>query len=156
MQLAIPALAAVALLGAIQLIPVDRTNPPERHPFPVPGDVDTALRRVCYDCHSNETRWPWYSRIAPFSWIVSRDVHAAREKLNFSTFGDEDSRKKIERWKETWRQVDEGGMAPWYYLTAHDGAELTDTEKRRIRIWALGEANEEFWRSGAAPAPAAP
>jgi hypothetical protein len=148
------ALGAVALLAAIQLVPVERTNPPARVELPVPKDVGSALQRACYNCHSYETKWPWYSRVAPISWLVAHDVHEGREHLNFSTFDEAESRQKIERWKETWKQVDEGNMAPWYYLPAHREATLTDTEKRRIRIWALGSANEEAWRSreaGAAP-----
>ena len=142
------ALGAVALFAALQLVPVERSNPPVRGQLPAPKDVETALRSACYNCHSHETEWPWYSRIAPISWLVAHDVREGREHLNFSTFDEAASREKIERWKETWKQVDEGNMAPWYYLPAHEEAELTDTEKRRIRIWALGSANEEAWRSG--------
>ena len=141
------ALGAAALFAAIQLVPVERTNPPVSAAAPLPKDVETALRRACFDCHSHETKWPWYSRVAPVSWLVAHDVREGREHLNFSTFDEAASREKIERWKATWRQVEEGRMAPWYYLPVHEDAELTDTERRRVRIWALGSAHEEAWRS---------
>jgi hypothetical protein len=147
MRLRTLAIGAAALFAAIQLVPVERTNPPVSAPVPMPKDVETALRRACFDCHSHETRWPWYARVAPASWKVARDVREARAHLNFSTFDDTGSREKIERWKATWKQVDEGRMAPWYYTPVHERAELTDTERRRVRIWALGSANEESYRS---------
>ena len=146
-------LGAAALFVAIQFVPVERSNPPVRGDLRAPKDVETALQRACYNCHSHETKWPWYARVAPVSWLVARDVRKGREHLNFSTFDDAESREKIERWKTTWKQVDEGNMAPWYYLPAHKEAELTDTEKRRIRIWALGSAHEEAFRAGATEAP---
>ena len=147
-------LAAVAVFALIQLVPVPRANPPVTGDIPAPNDVKAALRRACYDCHSNETTWPWYSRVAPISWLVARHVHEGREHLNFSTWDQVSSREKIERWKHTWEEVNEGEMAPWYYIPAHREAQLTDTEKRRIRIWALGSANEESYRpSQPAPAP---
>lgn len=148
------ALAAVAVLGVIQLVPVELSNPPVAADIPAPEDVKAALRRACYNCHSHETEWPWYSRIAPISWVVAGDVREGREHLNFSTWDEVESRKKIDRWKATWRQVDEGDMAPWYYLPVHGEAELTDTERRRLRIWALGSANEAAYE--AAEPPAAP
>src|SRR5450759_484008 len=76
--------AVVVALGAIQLIPVDRTNPPVQKEMPAPPDVQAILRRSCYDCHSNETVWLWYSKVAPISWLVSRDVRQGRRELNFS------------------------------------------------------------------------
>jgi hypothetical protein len=57
------------LLVAIQLVPVDRTNPPVEEEAPASPEVRAVLRRACYDCHSNETVWPWYSRVAPMSWL---------------------------------------------------------------------------------------
>jgi hypothetical protein len=145
-------LAAIAVLVLIQLVPIQRSNPPVTGDIPAPNDVKVALRRACYNCHSHETEWPWYSRVAPVSWLIAHDVSDGREHLNFSTWDQVASREKIERWKETWRQLQEGDMAPWYYLPVHGEATLTDTEMRRIRIWALGSANEEAYEAGSAPA----
>ena len=148
------ALAALALaLVAIQLVPVDRTNPPVTGDIQAPEDVKVALRRACYDCHSHETKWPWYGHVAPFSWMVAAPVHRGRAALNFSRWDDYTTREQIERWKESWKNVEGGRMAPWFYLPIHHDAVFTDAEERRVRIWALGSAHfaEEDLR---APAPA--
>ena len=75
-------LGILVVLLAIQLVPVQRSNPPVEAEVPAPENVRTILRRACYDCHSNETVWPWYSRIAPVSFLVASDVHEARAKMN--------------------------------------------------------------------------
>ncbi len=77
-------LTVVFVLALAQLVPLDRTNPPVDGEAPASGEVREVLRRSCYDCHSHETRWPWYAHVAPVSWWVVHDVHEAREHLNFS------------------------------------------------------------------------
>jgi len=76
--------AAVAVFGGLQLVPVEKTNPPVRLEVDAPPAVMEILKRACYDCHSNETRWPWYSRIAPASWFLASHVRKGRGDLNFS------------------------------------------------------------------------
>ena len=77
------AVGVVVALAAIQLVPVHRTNPPVRVEVNAPEEVMAIIQRACYDCHSNETRWPWYSRVAPVSWFVVSHVKKARGDLNF-------------------------------------------------------------------------
>ena len=72
----------------IQFVPVQRTNPPITGEIKAPAEVMHILRKACYDCHSNETVWPWYSYIAPISWTVESDVKAGRSDLNFSEWSD--------------------------------------------------------------------
>src|SRR6185503_8478001 len=80
-------LVAVALLLAMQLVPVARTGRPGAVVrLDAPAEVAAALRLACYDCHSQATVWPWYSRIAPVSWLVAHDVVEGREHLDFSTW----------------------------------------------------------------------
>jgi hypothetical protein len=79
---AVFSLLALGIL--IQLIPIRRDNPPATGSVAAPPEVMSILRRSCYDCHSNETIWPWYSRVAPVSWLVARDVHEGRRHVNFS------------------------------------------------------------------------
>jgi hypothetical protein len=81
------ALALLVLLLLIQLWPVERTNPPVSAPLEADPEVVAVLRAACYDCHSNETVWPWYSRVAPLSWQVAHHVEEGREELNFSEWG---------------------------------------------------------------------
>ncbi len=115
----------IALL-AIQLIPYgrDHTNPP------VTGDPawDSAATRetavnACFDCHSNETVWPWYSNVAPFSWRLQNHVDEGRAKLNFSEWGtgEQESDHIV-------GVVREGEMPPWDYLLLHPEARLSDAE----------------------------
>ncbi len=81
----------VLVLLVAQVIPVTpRTNPPvdpaktmAAH-LPVPGDVSAVFQRACQDCHSNQTRWPWYSQVAPISWLLARHVSEGRQELNMS------------------------------------------------------------------------
>ncbi len=128
----------LALFGAIQLVPVDRTNPPVEEEVPVPPEVRDVLVRACYDCHSNETVWPWYAHVAPVSWLVARDVHEGREALNFSTWNRLTTREQVEALRESWEEVEEGEMPLWFYLPTHPEARLTDRDRALLRAWALG------------------
>ena len=85
------AVSAAVLFFGIQLVRPERANPPvaagdriESH-VNVPPEVKAVLTRACADCHSNETRWPWYSEVAPASWFVADHVREGRDSLNFST-----------------------------------------------------------------------
>jgi len=131
--------AAVAFLVAAQLIPLKRTNPPVETDVSVPDDVNLILRRACYDCHSHETVWPWYSRVAPASWLVVSDVHRARNKLNFSKWDRLDGRHQIKMMKECWQKVSEKEMPPLIYLLAHPDARLTPADRELIHQWSLSE-----------------
>ena len=83
--LAIDAALILVIFGAIQLVPVNRANPPvRREPVWDSPETEALVKGACYDCHSNETRWPWYAKIAPASWVVWYDVTQARKHLNFT------------------------------------------------------------------------
>ena len=138
------ALMVVALL-AIQLVPYgrDHTNPP------VTGEPpwDSAATRAtavtaCFDCHSNETRWPWYSNIAPISWRLQQHVDEGREKLNFSEWGtgEQESDDIVD-------VVREGEMPPWDYLLLHPEARLSAEAQQAFldglaRTFGGGEGTE--------------
>lgn len=133
-------MAAVVALVAIQLVPVDRTNPPVESEVPAPPEVREVLRRACYDCHSNESVWPWYSRVAPVSWLVAHDVQKGREELNFSTWNRLTTKDQVEKMKESWEEVEESEMPPWFYLPAHRDARLTDRDRALLQEWAKSPA----------------
>lgn len=122
---------------AIQLIPVDRSNPPIESEILASPEVRMILRRSCYDCHSNETIWPWYSKVAPVSWLVASDVHEGREELNFSTWGRYNRDQQVKKLKETWEEILEGEMPPWNYLLTHKDATISPTERELIHKWVL-------------------
>ena len=77
----------VVVIIGIQFIPVERTNPPVVSDIDAPSEVKDILRKACYDCHSNETKWVWYTKIAPASFLAVKDVNEGREHLNFSEWG---------------------------------------------------------------------
>lgn len=129
------AFVAAGLLLAIQLVPVDRSNPPVESTVPAPPAVEEILRRACFDCHSNETAWPWYSRVAPASWIVARDTRQGREHLNFSTWNRLDPEERIDLLEEVWEEVDAGDMPMAIYLPLHPEARLTEADKAAIEAW---------------------
>jgi hypothetical protein len=127
------AIAGVLLL--IQLVPMDRSNPPVEEEVPAPAAVREILRTSCYDCHSNESAWPWYAYVAPVSWLVADDVHEAREHMNFSTWNEYDEDERIELFEEIWEEVEDGEMPLWFYLPLHPEAELAEREKRLLHGW---------------------
>lgn len=129
-------LATVAALGVMQLIPVDRTNPPIEQEITATPEIKSILKRACYDCHSNETVWPWYSRVAPVSWLVAWDVEEGREELNFSTWNRYGAKQRAKMIKESWEEVDEGEMPPWFYVPLHPEARLSDADRRSLAAWA--------------------
>jgi len=84
--------------------------------------------RACADCHSNETKWPWYSNIAPVSWLVQYDVEEGREHFNVSMWG---IQKKNEG-DEAKEEFDEGEMPPWFYVLPHPEARLSESETKEL------------------------
>jgi len=129
------AFAAIALVG-IQFIPVDRSNPPVTSEVPASAAVNAVIRRACYDCHSNETVWPWYSRVAPVSFLVARDVHEGRRHLNFSTWGQYSPAKQAKAVRDIWEQVSTGEMPMAIYLPMHPHARLSPVDKAVFEAWA--------------------
>ncbi|GAB4569581.1 MAG: heme-binding domain-containing protein [Anaerolineae bacterium] len=122
--------ALVVLFLLIQLVPYGRqhTNPPVvSEPTWSSPEAEALARRACYDCHSNETVWPWYSNIAPFSWLVQHDVEEGRSRLNFSEWGI--GRQEVREGAEV---ILEGEMPPAIYLPTHPQARLTDQEKELL------------------------
>lgn len=141
------ALAFCVAFIAIQFIPVSRTNPPVQGDFRGSTEVVSVLRRACYDCHSNETVWPWYSRVAPVSWMVARDVHEGRAALNFSTWNRLSVKKQAEAIHESWKEVAEGEMPTWFYVALHPEARLSPADQSVLQEWS-GFAGGKEGREG--------
>lgn len=125
--------AGVLLFGLIQLIPYghNHTNPPvvQEPNWDSPATRDLA-KRACFDCHSNETVWPWYSNIAPVSWLIQRDTDEGRRHLNFSEWQVGGSR--IREANEIYGVILEGEMPPLQYLPMHPEARLSSAEKQAL------------------------
>ena len=121
------------ILGAvaIQFIPYgkDHTNPPVMSEVQWDSPRTQELfNRACADCHSNETKYPWYSNIAPVSWLVAHDIEEGREKMNVSMIGVQTKNKL----KDAADEVKEGEMPILPYLIAHPEARLSDAEKKEL------------------------
>lgn len=124
------------LFVAIQFIPVERTNPPVTGLVDAPEDVLTTLRRSCWDCHSNETEWPWYAYVAPMSLRVSQHVWMGREHVNFTEWDGYDAEERDEAYEEIAKEIDRGGMPLKDYLLVHRNAKLTTSDRERLVSWA--------------------
>lgn len=116
----------LAIFLLIQLVPFGRqhTNPPiVQEPNWDSPQTKELTQRACFDCHSNETIWPWYSNVAPISWLTQNDVDEGRRFLNFSDWG------KVREAFEIPEVVQGGRMPPSYFLIMHPEAKLTQAEK---------------------------
>lgn len=121
---------------AIQFVPVEKTNPPVTGDIPVSIEVKAILRQSCYDCHSNETIWPWYSNVAPASWLVANDVKEGRRHLNFSTWDRYDAGKQSHKIHEVWEEVEQHEMPLWFYTPLHPDAKLSADDMEILKAWA--------------------
>jgi hypothetical protein len=134
-------IALLAMLVVAQFIPVNRRNPgfnPAKTIYAkekMPEPVKRVFERSCANCHSNSTDWPWYSYVAPVSWMVANDVHEARAKVSFSAWGDYPANKREEKLEEICEQVTNGDMPDPKYLLVHRQARLTPTERDAVCQW---------------------
>lgn len=127
-------LFVLAFIG-VQYIEVERTNPPVKTDLNAPLEIKNILRTSCYDCHSNETKWPWYSKVAPVSWLIIDEVNAGRKHLNFSEWETLYSRKKDELKKNIWEELVADEMPPSKYIYLHPSASLEMTQKNILKRW---------------------
>ncbi len=128
----------LAVLG-LQAWPVDRSNPEVTgdigHLGGAPADVHAILKRSCYDCHSNETVWPWYAYVAPVSWWVADHVHEGRKELNFSKWDEYSDGARAHKLRECWESIEEGEMPHEDYLTLHAEAALSTSDRATLKKW---------------------
>ena len=135
-------LAGIAFVVVAQFIPVTGANPPVDPTqtvfarMTVPAEVAGILTRACQDCHSHNTKWPWYSRIAPVSWLVVNDVNEGRRELNFSEWGRYNARRQDRKLKEICEQVERGKMPMPIYTVMHPQAKLTASDQKAICEWS--------------------
>jgi hypothetical protein len=123
----------IASMLAIQLIPYGKThsNPPViKEPHWNSPETRALAKKACYDCHSNESIWPWYTRIAPVSWLISYDVQEGRNKLNFSEW--QGTHREGESAVEIAKEIREGEMPPFQYRLVHPSARLSENDKKLL------------------------
>lgn len=103
--------------------------------YDIPKSVVTLLKNSCYDCHSNNTAYPWYSNIQPIGWILARDIENGKAKLNFSEFGSISPRRQISKLQNVENRIKDGTMPLQVYQVMHPSARLTEDEKRLLIDW---------------------
>jgi cytochrome c551/c552 len=122
--------------GVLQLVPVTRGNPPVVSDIPTTPEVKAVLQRACYDCHSYETVWPSYARVAPVSWLIAHDVREGRNELHFSAWDQYTARQQATKRQESWEKIAAGIMPPWSSTILHPEARLSAADLALLRAWA--------------------
>ena len=100
-----------------------------------PDEVKMILSKACYDCHSNQTNYPWYSYVAPVSWLIAKDTRLGREELNFSEWKELSKRKKIKMLNDMAEEIEKRKMPLKIYTIMHQDAVLSEEEIRTITDW---------------------
>ena len=126
---------SLLIFVGLQFIPVERTNPPLQAVSIGPQPVMDLFRRSCFDCHSNETVWPWYGKVAPLSWVVARDVNRGRDKLNFTTWNTLPRQDQDRLKAEIWKKVKFSEMPPAMYVFGKQNARVTTDHHQMLRAW---------------------
>ena len=140
--------AVFAIVVIIQFFRIDKSNP-EINPqmnfvqlVDAPTDIKELLRTSCYDCHSHETVYPWYSNIAPVSWWLKDHINHGRGHLNFSIWGEYEDRRKDHKLEEIIEEVKEHEMPLKSYLIAHSDAKLDDAQIEQLTSWVQSLRNQ--------------
>ena len=140
------AAAAIVILAALLINPAlpEMRSDPGRGLLstnPPPAEIVSMLRGACFDCHSTETRWPWYSHVAPMSWWLVDHVKEGRQRLNFSDWSHDDPRRAAKKWRLVADEVRSGDMPLHGYSWGHAEARLTAEQREQLAKWAEQEAD---------------
>lgn len=131
----------IALIGAfllLQFFQIDKTNPPvdQNSDFltlkKTPENVAQLIKSACYDCHSNETVYPWYAKVQPFGWFLKDHIDEGRRELNFSTFASYEPKRQAKKLDEAAELIENGGMPLESYTLIHKEAKLTAEQKKLL------------------------
>lgn len=134
----------VVVFALLQFTNPARTNPPVVHDLMAtnapPPQVAAMLHEACYDCHSYETKWPWYSRVAPMSWLIANDVKDGRENLNLSDWPADQPERAAKRLASMSEEIGYGDMPPKKYTAIHTDARLTEAQRKELTDWLTAES----------------
>jgi len=136
-------IALAIIVVGIQFIPVDRSNPPVTGKIDAPSNVLSILKASCFDCHSNETEWPWYSYVAPVSFLVSADVEDGRKRVNFSEWDKYDDEKRAKKLDAIIEEVEEGEMPLSKYTLMHPDAKMDQAKIKVLKDWINNDNAED-------------
>lgn len=118
------------------------------HAVSIPGNVMQVLKKSCFDCHSNQTTYPWYDRISPISWWVADHVNDGKRELNFTEFTQYSIKKQLHKMEEIRETVEKGEMPLKSYLVMHGDAKLTPNDKNLLVDWSRKAETEIRTRQG--------
>lgn len=144
--LKITAIVFVVGFIALQFVRPDFTNPPIvagetlTANAEVPADVQQIITRSCNDCHSNQTAYPWYSKVTPFNWFLADHIEHGRNEMNLSVWGTYSTDKKIKKLEEICEQVEQSYMPLPSYLWIHRDAVLAESQAQALCDWAKTES----------------
>lgn len=125
-------------LVIIQFFKIDTSNPPINKGMDflsiknTPPELAQLIKTSCYDCHSNESKYPWYAKVQPTAWILEDHIKEGRTELNFSTFATYEPKRQIHKLEESAEQIEQGDMPLETYILLHPAAKLTDTQKKSL------------------------
>ncbi len=131
----------LGLLIIIQFFGIDRSNPPVEPEMDFlylnapPVEIGLQIKAACYDCHSHETKYPWYTNIAPVSWWIKGHIDEGRENLNFSTWSNYAPDRRAHKVEEAMEEVKEGHMPLDSYIWMHPEADLTEADREAMAAW---------------------
>ena len=131
----------LALLLISQFFPIDKTNPPapESSDFlaihNAPGEVSLLVKNACYDCHSNQSEYPWYTNISPISFWIRGHIRGARQRINFSEWNRLDASRLTYEIQECIEAIEDGRMPAKSFVLMHPEAKLSSVEKQRLVTW---------------------
>ncbi len=134
---------ALLLLQAIQITVPEPEAVDPKEEIKAPEDIMAMLKRSCYDCHSYETKMPWYGHVAPMSWEVKSHIKNGRIWLNFQTWERYDEEKKQKLYKGIAKTINFSMPIPMY-LSMHEEAKLTREQREEIKKWAESNIKEEY------------
>jgi hypothetical protein len=135
-------IVTLALLLGAQFVQPERSNPPTDPSAGFESVANAskktaeAVGRACLDCHSNQTVWPWYSHVAPVSWLLANDVKEGRSKLNFSQWNIYSPEMSRIKFGQICREAMKAEMPPWYYVPLHPDAKLKSLDVIALCTWS--------------------
>lgn len=138
-------LTILILLILIQFIRVDQTNPEsimESNYFivaSVPSQIQSIMTESCFDCHSNQTIYPWYSKVAPVSWFLNQHIKEGRKKINFSEWDAYSTEDQVKIMEECIEEIKENKMPLKSYVLIHSKAKLSNEEKDALIQWFMAK-----------------
>jgi len=135
-------ISLIAVVLIIQLIPSGRPEVMPDNPDDliinnsIPDSITTLLKAACYDCHSNETSYPWYAYVAPVSWLVARDINVGRSNMNLSDWQSKSKIDKVKILGDIQDEIEEGSMPMPIYILMHPEAKLTPEQRKMLILWS--------------------